>query len=94
MFRPTVSVLLCGHNIYLINIFDQFLGGGGRRVGRNSWRMGKIEKVQTLRILLLQFPRNRLQCAFTWHILGLLSFISIELFLKCDDFEISDLKPN
>lgn len=94
MFRLTVSVLLCGHNIYLINIFDQFLEGGEKRVGRNSWRMGKIEKVQTLQILLLQFPRNRLQCAFTWHILRLLSFISIELFLKCDDFEISDLKPN
>ena len=93
MFRLTVSVLLCGHNIYLINIFDQFLGGG-TRVGRNSWRMGKIEKVQTLQILLLQFPRNSLQCGFTWHILELLLFISIELFLKCDDFEISDLKPN
>lgn len=81
MFRLTVSVLLCGHNIYPINIFDQFLGGG-RRVSRNSWRMGKIEKVQTLQILLLQFPRNRLQCGFTWHILELLSFISIELFFE------------
>ena len=59
MFRLTVSVLLCGHNIYLINIFDQFLGGGGEEwVGI----LGGWEKLKKFK--LFKF------CYYNFHVIG------------------------